>query len=1692
MHIFISHLAKYLVRNLLVWLRIALVASVWLGWLPYLMRSVWSFLFWISDEGLVGGSTLFPRQNGTITNGTAMAALPSLGTTSCPSSPLFAATTTVATIGGVIDQIPLASVPQLVKNLYRMNLTLALGDPVASTIIRFLFGSAALTETAPLSNSSASAMIDRVESLSPAHSSWLSEVDFLRNLTRHPAINRTIIATLEGQIITILVIVCFILIILVRDYVVQQQPEINMRAAFAAAIPPPPPEPEQRVDVEENEGLPPHDAEGDEAGEDEFEDDIDDIAPLARDQEAEPRPRLGAAHRGVRLRVPYGDALHDSEDEQERHSGLAPGPSSRAPPPGAAQNSAYDFGMGAMPDPLPNRLRTPDSDRPTSSDTDGSAVHDYLRLYRAAGGDHEKILDLAREQGLEDKLDYWIKLTKAMIDRSLLPDGNEIDEGGPSISPAAPTAGAHHTPRATTVPEADQSTVYSDASGLTWAENQQGDGASTRDKGKQRAEEDNEYDLRDDEHDLVLLGVPMRPRANTDGPKANDVLNPLANNNWSFSDLPPAPSSISTGGSTSASLDDTLLGSHSPTNPRHLQAGPEFGPPSPPSSTLADVGSNEEGNQSSTASGFANVASDTEGGLDATQPDTPGFDFNTAPPQTDGREARRQPPGLVNRVADFMWRDVERIDPAELIGQDGDDDFADDENIPFAEAVAGIEGEQLAEAGERDREVVEAAVAAGLDPDAIEDAEDFEGIMELLGMRGPVAGLFQNAIFCAFLVSVTILVGIFLPYNIGRVTVWAVANPTRPARIVFSMSKFVQDVALIILGALSTAISYFVYMISDLAGAEMALRAANTTLAGSLHMSSNAATRIMDGIMAEIPILTTGEVRNFSAISHEALLVVKDSVTASFSAMVHFVVFAFSSDYSTKGAEALSLAAEIAEVIWDVLKGMPAILSHPESWVINLNLPEPSEVVDLSLAYWDGMDRFWAILGGYLALSLIAALYLRRGTPFSSGQTGQEWEASIIDGLNQASGVMKVILIIGIEMLAFPLYCGMLLDLALLPLFEDTTVKSRLLFTLNYPLTSIFVHWFVGTGYMFHFALFVSMCRKIMRKGVLYFIRDPDDPEFHPVRDVLERNVTTQLRKILFSAFVYGALVVVCLGGVVWGLYYSLSNVLPIHYSSNEPVLEFPIDLLFYNFLMPMAVKFFKPSDGLHAMYTWWFRKCARGLRLTWFLFGERQVDEEGTLALRSNSRHFDLPWWRRFFLELDDKGRVIPKTWKDTFEGGKAKPMSTAAIPADTMATMTAVKANLVSSMQLVPDGRFVRAPASDQVKIPKGRRVFLEVTESDVRKDGSPDKPETDLYSTNQYEFVYVPPYFRFRIFLFIMFIWIFAAVTGVGITIAPLVFGRLVFKTLIPGHIRTNDIYAFSIGIYILGSAAYAIFHARAMYGKAESWVFTTFNSASNREAVRRVSNVAVRFMKLIYAYFFLLVVFPILVTSLMELYLLIPLNTYMYSGVLSVQSQVPSGGSAARSVIELSPRHTIRVIQSWTIGVLYLKLGARAINSWYRDTRLSVAVRAVLRRGWLDPDVQILTRAFVVPGLALWAVAVAAPFFAARLLVAYGTPAEAILATAGVRTSTWAVAEGEHSHPPELADAALVLVYRLSFPAAAASVAAAASLWSMVGVFRGWKVRIRDEAYLIGERLHNFGATNGPAGARGAWRAGGSRL
>ncbi|KAI6785358.1 ERAD-associated E3 ubiquitin-protein ligase-like protein [Emericellopsis cladophorae] len=884
-------------------------------------------------------------------------------------------------------------------------------------------------------------------------------------------------------------------------------------------------------------------------------------------------------------------------------------------------------------------------------------------------------------------------------------------------------------------------------------------------------------------NDTNIDAGPSRPRSVSDGPQVQANINPLANNTWSFD----AGSSASQdSGRQHIARADTSDGAYG-AQPNVNEVG-----------SHEETGSDEEAHESPLWQGATRNSIDlrreppTPSSSHATEPDTP------QPPPAANRPVK-------DRVADFMWADIDNSDQAAVdavVDLEDDPDHAQWRDMPLVDEAGAAVGDNGHNFDEPDHgphldfraadRAADADADDGLDPEAIEDMEDFEGVMELLGMRGPITNLFQNVIFCAILVQAALFGFVFVPFNLGRITIWMLARPVRIVRIFYGVSIVLQDFCFLAGGF----VSWVVFNLVDMFTMTRILgdSVAGNVVGGrkiSYTFFVNAASRIWDFSQEAFFDLSATDhgMRYWSAISREALISIRKLVV-SFTACFVDIIYAIFNDPTPLRRLLAGLRASRLQFS---ATNSYAYLSNWKEHVANIGAIPHYEIklLDLRHATWSTADITWAILAGYLTLFGVAALYHKFSTRRARTTAMGDIEATIIDVINQASGIMKVITIISIEMLVFPLYCGMLLDCALLPLFKDTSIASRWLFTYQSPWTSLFIHWFVGTGYMFHFALFVSMCRKIMRPGVLYFIRDPDDPEFHPVRDVLERNLINQLRKIMFSALVYGGLVIVCLGGVVWGLAAAAPGILPIHYSSNEPVLEFPVDLLFYNFFMPLAFRLLKPGNGLQLMYKWCFRKSARILRLTNFIFGERRIDEEGVLYITADSKHRNASVLRKMFVGLDSSQlQVIPNPLSRVLDGVDTNPPK---LNARETHMLRDAKGILVRSGQLVPDGRFVKAPASDRVKIMKPTQVFLPVDDRGRLEGG---RRVEGLHGTADFKTVYIPPWFRTRIFLFIMFIWTFAAVTGVSLTIIPLVLGRMMFKMVLPSFVRTNDIYAFCI--------------------------------------------------------------------------------------------------------------------------------------------------------------------------------------------------------------------------------------------------------------------------------------------------------
>ncbi|KAK5727092.1 hypothetical protein LTR15_002984 [Elasticomyces elasticus] len=1018
------------------------------------------------------------------------------------------------------------------------------------------------------------------------------------------------------------------------------------------------------------------------------------------------------------------------------------------------------------------------------------------------------------------------------------------------------------------------------------------------------------------------------------------------------------------------------------------------------------------------------------------------------------------PPTYLNRLADWFWGDIiVGHDHAEQAAPEDEQILAIDDVAQAAPLVAVINAQPLVDAAHIQDPAAAAAQQAALDADAVDEAEDLEGIFELIGLQGPLLGLFQTSTFCTALVAVTVLCAVGLPYIWGKLVLNILGSPVHftiklPLRIMSTVADFLVDVTLWVAGWTAS--------LKDVSVAKWVADFAAAT-------ATKSATRLQNMIMTmesyESEVMNWNEAfLGVSVHAHASLREIQDEVAVVMNWMGHcvtVVVEAISSGTVSTAwhscLEALSHAGDIPihlgsgfEYLKSSAQPLLRTLEHLKTGSLSFEKGISVEM-EPSLIYWSGSDRTLAVIAGYVSLALLAAIYVALDTPLSRSEAGRKTEKQIRDGLKQAGGVLKVMLIISIEMLVFPFYCGLLLDLAFLPLFAGASMASRWSFAGDQPYTFCFVHWFIGTCYMFHFALFVGMCRKILRKGVLWFIRDPDDPTFHPVRDVLERNVSTQLRKIAFSALVYGALVILCLGGVIWTIGKVLNGIFPIYWKSTEPILEFPADLLLYNALTPLIVRLVKPSDAVSAMYAWWLRRCARVLRLSHFLFDDRRKDEEG---------HYVRKTWASFLLlqkPEEESKDSIPTTHHITEHGEEG------------------------AEVHFARDGKYVLTPCSDQYRPPKAGEAFLHADDDDVYVVDKNGK------KNDHFAKIYVPPLFRLRVTLFMVCLWVFSALTGLCVTLVPLVFGRRLFAGLMPKGVRPNDIYCYTLGSYILGGLLIVALQGRPAVRYLQSKVGQLDIKSWAEPAKRYV----LQTLSCAYVYGFIAAVLPLVFGCLLQLYFVLPLHTYVMQNNIATSANITETAASLAAnltniAFEASPfnttspvtaatqmskpllsSHTIHILQDYCLGLLYVRIASRFVI-FTPSTRAHEAFhRILLDPGYLNPNARIATRFLIAPVTILAAIAILLPPAMVRLALA-----------ATHNNGTWSSVLSD----PEIQ----IKMYRYSYPVTAALVVMLVCLSEVGGATNRWRARIKDEVYLVGERLHNFGEKKPPKNSRSVVR------
>uniref|UniRef100_A0A2I2YDC5 RING-type E3 ubiquitin transferase n=1 Tax=Gorilla gorilla gorilla TaxID=9595 RepID=A0A2I2YDC5_GORGO len=219
--------------------------------------------------------------------------------------------------------------------------------------------------------------------------------------------------------------------------------------------------------------------------------------------------------------------------------------------------------------------------------------------------------------------------------------------------------------------------------------------------------------------------------------------------------------------------------------------------------------------------------------------------------------------------------------------------------------------------------------------------------------------------------------------------------------------------------------------------------------------------------------------------------------------------------------------------------------------------------------------------------------------------------------------VVKVSLLVVVEIGVFPLICGWWLDICSLEMF-DATLKDRELSFQSAPGTTMFLHWLVGMVYVFYFASFILLLREVLRPGVLWFLRNLNDPDFNPVQEMIHLPIYRHLRRFILSVIVFGSIVLLMLWLPIRIIKSVLPNFLPYNVMlySDAPVSELSLELLLLQVVLPALLEQGHTRQWLKGLVRAWTVTAGYLLDLHSYLLGDQEENESSANQQVNNNQH--------------------------------------------------------------------------------------------------------------------------------------------------------------------------------------------------------------------------------------------------------------------------------------------------------------------------------------------------------------------------------------------------------------------------------------------------------------------------------------
>ncbi|RDD45014.1 E3 ubiquitin-protein ligase MARCH6 [Trichoplax sp. H2] len=326
------------------------------------------------------------------------------------------------------------------------------------------------------------------------------------------------------------------------------------------------------------------------------------------------------------------------------------------------------------------------------------------------------------------------------------------------------------------------------------------------------------------------------------------------------------------------------------------------------------------------------------------------------------------------------------------------------------------------------------------------------------------------------------------------------------------------------------------------------------------------------------------------------------------------------------------LELEREELTWDKILGLDGSYTFIEHafWVVSLNFLLifilayiPYKIGCLGLYFLPVEYLFAATrFGGFLTIILgyvtIATFFSLLYISIGDVQLLSRWKRFL--GITVIA--IKVSLLLIVEVGIFPVVCGWWLDICSLPLFGSTMEDRQKSFRSS-PGAAMFLHWLVGMVFVFYMASFVLLLREVLRPGVLWFLRNINDPDFNPITEMIQLTIWRHIRRFLASVTIFGTSVLV----IVWIPVRISVRIFPglLPYNvllfSDTPASELSLELLFLQVILPALLEQGYTKKWTKSFIRIWSRTVGYILDLQSYLLGHE--NEEGSSENNRNDAEF-------------------------------------------------------------------------------------------------------------------------------------------------------------------------------------------------------------------------------------------------------------------------------------------------------------------------------------------------------------------------------------------------------------------------------------------------------------------------------------